>query len=360
MPTAPKPELSRVPLCPHGVVAAAELAARGLGPVLDFSVNANPLGQPPGVAEAAAQAAGDRYPEDGAPRLRAAIAARLGVEQAQVLAGNGSIEIIWLLCAAYLRAGDAVVVVGPTFGEYVRAAAIHGAKPVEYRARAVDGFAPDLAAIVRLVTSTRPRLVFLCNPNNPTGLYLRREEVQRLRRVCREGLLVVDEAYLSFVEEPDSLLDLVDEGLVLVRSLTKDYNLAGLRLGFAVAHPGVVAALETVRPPWSVNAPAQAAGLVALADREHLDLSRRAAREIKAYLSASLSRLGLEVLPGAANFLMVRVGDAAGFRAAMLAKGIAVRDCTSFGLPEYVRIGLRPLPDCRRLVAAAREVLSGG
>jgi histidinol-phosphate aminotransferase len=169
---------------------------------------------------------------------------------------------------------------------------------------------------------------------------------------------VVDEAYLSFVEDADSLLDFVDEGLVLLRSMTKDYALAGLRLGYAVAAPHVIEAMATVRPPWSVNALAQAAGLAALADSEHLPSSRRAVAALRALVTKELGRLGLEVLPGAANFLLVRVGNGAAIRSALLAKGVCVRDCTSFGLPDYIRIGLRPPPESGRLVAAMREVLS--
>jgi len=360
MSTSPRPELAALSPCPHGAIGDAELATLGLPPVVDLSVNANPLGPSPGVAAAVAAADPARYPDDGCLRLRRALADRLGVGLEAIVAGNGSAELIWLLALAYLRQGDRAVIVGPTFGEYARAVAIMGAQPLLWQAKEENGFRPDLAAVVTAVREARPRLVFLCNPNNPTGVYLGREDVMRLLGACADSLLVVDEAYLAFVDGAESLLDLVDRGVVLLRSLTKDCALAGLRLGYALAAPETAAALGAVRPPWSVNAAAQAAGLVALADEAHLRRARQAVREARSYLTAALPKLGLAVVPTVANFLLVRVGEAAAFRAALLRRGFCVRDCTSFGLPRYIRIGLRPLPECRRLVAAIQEVIDDG
>ncbi len=360
MAALPRPELAAVPACPHGAIGEAELAARGLAEVLDFSVNCNPLGPPPGVAAALAAVDPARYPDDECRALRGALAARLGVDAERIIVGNGSIELIWLLAAAYLRPGDAALVIGPTFGEYARAVAIHGGRPLEHRAWAEAGFRPHVGEIAARARELRPRLVFLCNPNNPTGVYLGRAEVRRLSEACVDGLLVVDEAYLSFVERADSLLDLLDEGVVLLRSLTKDYALAGLRLGYALAAPAVIDALRRVRAPWSVNAVAQAAGLAALADEVHLARAQQEVAAARAYLAAELTSLGLAVLPSATNFLLVRVGAATRLREALLRRGCCVRDCTSFGLPEYVRIGLRRVWECRQLVAAWREVLNGG
>ncbi|MHB1415351.1 MAG: pyridoxal phosphate-dependent aminotransferase [Chloroflexota bacterium] len=359
MPTSPRPELAAVPDCPHGSLSDEE-RAHGEGRVVDFSVNGNPLGPAPGVQTALAAAEPARYPDDACRGLRRALAERAGVDEAWVLVGNGSVELIWLLAGAYLRPADGVLVVGPTFGEYARAAAIFGATAVECRAGEGDAFRPDVDRIIAQARVLRPRLVFVCNPNNPTGVYLGRAEILRLLDACAEGLLVVDEAYLAFVDRPHSLLDSLDNGVVLLRSLTKDYALAGLRLGYALAAPEVIAALAKARMPWSVNAVAQAAGLAALADPGHLARAREVVEEAKAYLMDELSCLGLGVLPSAANFLLVRVGDAPSVRAALLARGYGVRDCTSFGLPEYVRLGMRPLAECRGLVAALWEVLRDG
>ncbi len=359
MSTSPRPELEKIGPCLHGSISDAEMIALGLREVLDFSVSGNPLGPPPGVAAAIAATNPARYPDNECLGLRQAVAARFGLGIERVAVGNGSVELIWLLALAYLRPGDAVVVIGPTFGEYARAASIHSGRVILYSAREAELFRPDLGEVIQLIQAYRPRLVFLCNPNNPTGHYLERENVKRLAHACQDGLCVVDEAYLGFVEGVERWLTPTADNVVCLRSMTKDYGLAGLRLGYAVAAPDVVAALDKVRPPWSVNAAAQAAGLAALAEEAHLDRARQVVAQAKGYLIAKLSGLGLAVMPSTANFLLVRVGDAAAFRAALLAKGCCVRDCASFGLPEYARIGIRPLDECQRLARAVEEVLGG-
>jgi histidinol-phosphate aminotransferase len=171
---------------------------------------------------------------------------------------------------------------------------------------------------------------------------------------------VVDEAYLPFCDSPPDLLPLLPSGrLVLLRSMTKDYGLAGLRLGYTVAVPYLAGALQRVRPPWNVSAASQAAGLAALDEEEHVRQGRRAAAEARDYLTGELASLGLRVVPSAANFILARVGDGAAFRSALMERGVCVRDCASFGLPAYVRVGMRPLPECQRLVDAVRGVIAG-
>lgn len=349
--------MSDVPVCPHGSLSAAEAAERGLGAVLDFSASCNPLGVSPRVLAALTAVDPARYPDDGCRQLRRALAELTGLPAEWVVVGNGSVEIIWLLAAAYLRPTDTALVVGPTFGEYARAAAIAGAKVVGWRAGESNGFAVRPEAVAAAVGECRPRLVFLCNPNNPTGAYLRRRDVETILAACHGSLLVVDEAYLRFVSQADSLVDLVGPNLVLLRSLTKDYGLAGLRLGYALAAPEVARVLRTVKAPWSVSATAQAAGLAALADEAHVARGLAEAAVARAYLTRELARLGLPVQPSAANFFLVRVGDARSFGEALLRRGCCLRDCSSFGLPAYVRIGMRPLAECRRLVAAIEEEL---
>lgn len=350
----PRPELRDLAPCPHGAIGEAELAALGLRPedVIDFSVNCNPLGPSPRVREALLTADVARYPDDEANALRQAIAASAGLSPEQVLVGNGSAELIWLVAVAYLRPDDRVLVLGPTFGEYARACRVMGVEPMSLNARPEDGFAPDLVT-AKTMLRARPRLAFLCNPNNPTGTYLSRGQIEDLLAVGQQTLFVIDEAYRTFVEEPWLSDDLATRGnVVLLRSLTKDHALAGLRLGYAAASREVIDALRSVRPPWSVNALAQAAGRAALADAAHLAASRAEVFAAKRYLVEALTDLGWRVHAGSANFLLVEVGDARTLRQALLRRGCCVRDCTSFGLPQYVRIGVRTRPECQRLVEA--------
>lgn len=361
MPIRPRPEVENLTPAVHGGPDYAELAALGLSPdeVIDFSANANPYGPSPQVRAALAGVPLDHYPDAQAIALRERLAQVHGLTPDHIIAGNGTAELIWLLGMAYLQRGDPVVIIGPTFGEYRAAAGLMGARVAEYRAPAAADFHPDIAAIEAIIERQQPRLTFLCNPNNPTGVYLTREAVEALAAACGEGLLVVDEAYRAFVAGPWPSESLVERGLglspaesnvVLLRSMTKDHALAGLRLGYALASPEVVATLKKVQPSWSVNAAAQAAGLAALSDEDHLRETVPKIAEAKAYLVEELTRLGLRVVPSATNFLLVEVDDGRSLRRRLLSRGLMVRDCTSFGLPEYVRIAARRMEECRKLI----------
>jgi len=355
--------LADIPPCLHGSLSFREMAEGGISPdgIIDFSASCNPLGTAPEVSAALAKLDFSRYPDDQAVELRRALGRILGLEAEWIAVGNGSVELVWQLAAAYLEPGDPALVVGPTFGEYSRACRIQGARVDELRFAEDSGFWPDPSAVFGAIRSHCPKLTFLCNPNNPTGRLLAEHQVAEILEACENTLLVVDEAYLPFCDCPPNLLPYLSNGkLLLLRSMTKDHALAGLRLGYAVACPGIIGSLGRVRAPWSVNAAAQAAGLAALEVREQVEKARQVVAEARAYLVERLSALGLGVVPSTANFLLVRVGDGSAFRAALLSRGICVRDCASFGLPAYVRIGVRTLPECRKLVEAAREVLAGG
>ncbi|HEU5315217.1 MAG TPA: histidinol-phosphate transaminase, partial [Chloroflexota bacterium] len=353
----------------HGAVGGAELAERGArrDGVIDFSASTNPLGPSPAVLEAL-RALGSaelgRYPDPAAGALCRALAERLGVGHDALLAGNGTSELIWLMALAYARgAPERVLISGPAYGEYERACRIMGSAVETEAAREADAFRPDVDRLAEHVRRERPRIVWLCNPNNPTGTYLTPERIERVLAACVEVgcLLVVDEAYLAFVEHGRSAIELTDSAhAVVLRSMTKDYALTGLRLGYAVAAPDLVARLRLVQPPWSVGAPAQAAGMAALRDEAHLERSRREVWAARALLVDGLAALDYRALPPAANFVLVDVGprweSAAALRAALFARGCVVRDCASFGLPRHVRIGVRTKEECARLLAALREV----
>ncbi|HVC33523.1 MAG TPA: histidinol-phosphate transaminase [Chloroflexota bacterium] len=339
----------------HGSITDPELDALGLtrDQVIDFSVNTHPFGPSPTAVEAARGAVWTAYPDDGACILRRELAAHNRVTKAEVVVGNGSVELIWLIALAFLEPGDAVVVVGPTFGEYARATRIAGGIVHEYHANLADSFAIDLTAVTDLVRCVDARLVFLCNPNNPTGSLVPLVALRTLAEQLPETLVVVDEAYRQFLDEPPPSTSLLACGnVMLLRSLTKDYALTGLRLGYVLAPAQLTNAVDRVRPHWNVNAIACAVGLAAMRDDAHLERGRAEVRRARAYLTAALTDLGLRVLPATANFILVDVGEARQVRAALLRHGICVRDCSSFGLPTSIRIGLRPLAACERLVAA--------
>ena len=260
---------------------------------------------------------------------------------------------------------NSVLLLTPTYGEYAGVAALAGAEVLRVEASRQQGFRWDLRQAERIILEKRPALVFLCNPNNPTGVYLGPEDVSLLAGACHRtgGLLVLDEAYLNFVEDRWDALALLSQetghNLVLLRSMTKDYALTGLRLGYCLGEHGVIADLARLQPDWSVNGLAQAAGLLALADAGYLPAARKAVGEAKGYLTQELESLGFRVLPSSANYLLAEVGDGSGWREMLMRRGIVVRDCASFSLPDCIRIGIRSLPDCRRLVDAVRDQLEG-
>jgi len=359
LPLHPRPEIEALEPCPHGGPNYAELERLGFAPedVLDFSVSANPFGPPPGVREAFASAAIDRYPDSDSSELRRALAARLHTNPEHIIIGNGSMELIRLIATAYLESKDAIVIPEPTFGEYEVACRIVGSRIVKHRLRPEDNFNLDIAEFIESIRWSRAKAVFLCNPNNPTGRYLSQSDIEKLLTASRDTLVVLDEAYVAFAEDPWPSLDLIKRGnLVILRSMTKDYALAGLRLGYAVAGPDIIESLRKVCPPWNVNAVAQRAGVLALEESGYAERCRDGVLEARDYLVRELAKRGLTPVSTQAHFFMVKVSNAREFRQQLLGHGIMVRDCTSFGLPDYVRIAPRTLPECERLTSAIDEI----
>ena len=299
------------------------------------------------------------YPDTECTDLREALASRLGVSASHILVGNGSTELIHLTARAYIDAGDSAVIFAPTFGEFEASCSMQDAKVISIAALEHSGFAWGIADAARIIGEQSPSLVFLCNPNNPTGCYLSEEDVRRIACALPDhSLLLLDEAYLPFVDTRWNSLPLLDLGNVaLLRSMTKDYALTALRLGYMLAPPNVVERVRGQQHSWSVNAPAQAAGIAALADEDHVNNGRKAVHVARRYIMDELDALGLHYNPPAANFVLVEVGDARALQRTLLTQyRIGVRDCTSFGLPKHIRIGIRKMDDCKRLVAALRHV----
>ncbi len=348
----------------HGGLDDAELRAqaRTRADVVDFSSNVNPLGASRLARRAAAKADLSGYPDGGCLLLREALAERVGVGLEQLMIGNGSTELIHLLARARLRRGSRCLIFAPTFGEYAAAAGLAGADVRFVRASEADGFRWSIAGAVRAIETLRPAVVFLCNPNNPTGVYLDEDAVRQLSTaVGPDGLVVLDASYAPLADDAWDATALLNRGNVaLLQSMTKDHGLAGVRLGFMAARPPVVEATRRLQPTWSVNAVAQAVGLAVLEDEAHVAAARRVVRESKAYLYTQLKAMGVPALPSATNFLLARVGDAPRVRRALLSEGIVVRDCTSFGLPAYIRVAVRGPDECALLTRALREVLRRG
>lgn len=348
----------------HGGLKVAELRSLGLPAerVLDFSASINPLGTSERVRNSISDVDVSAYPDPDCLLLRESLTARLDVEIDRVMIGNGCTELIHLQAQAWLRPGDRCLIFSPTFAEYEVAAVRAGARVQVVRAAEKDSFSWSVGAAGHLLRRTRPKVAFLCNPDNPTGSYFSPDEVSRLQlALAGEGLPILGNSYGALADTIWDFLPLIRTGsIAILRSMTKDHALAGLRLGYLLADPPVVRATRQLQPTWSVNALAQSAGLAALDDERHIVAARKTISEAKQYLCRELGRLGVPFISSAANFMLVRVGDAHGVRSALMTRGLAVRDCTSFGMPQWIRISVRRPEECRRLVRALGEVLVGG
>ena len=356
----------------HGGIKEAELRALGLRPedCLDFSASVSPLGPPDGVWPAIAGVDLAAYPDPHCLELTEAVAARHatdGVTSGHVIVGNGSTEIIHLLTRAYIEqptagCSNSALLLTPTYGEYEGAVRISGGRVLTLEAvREGCGFQWDTGTSVSLISSEKPTLTFICNPNNPTGALIGRSEIEAMAKAVADfgGLLVVDEAYINLSDhwKEGNVVKLATrlDSVVVLRSMTKDYALPALRLGYAIAAPSVIGRLAAFQPDWSVNGLAQVAGVVALADEDYLDKARQAVAASRDCVIERLESLGIQCYPTAANFLLAQVGDAPTLRDRLARQGLFVRDCTSFGLPDCIRIGLRPVEDCIRLMDAIAE-----
>jgi histidinol-phosphate aminotransferase len=328
---------------------------------LKLASNENPLGPSPRAIEALAAAAASVhvYPDGATTALREALAQSLGVPADHIVVGNGSDEILTLIAGAYLRPGDNAVTADVTFSEYNFAVRLFGST---MRFAPLSGGAFDLEAVADRIDS-HTKLVFLCNPNNPTGGYFTQTALEAfLGRVPSTALVVLDEAYCHYVEAddyPDSIPLLKSwPNLLITRTFSKVYGLAALRVGYALASPQVIGHLSVVKQPFNVGTLGQIAARAALADKAFVEKSRAVNREGVAFWQQSLARLGLASLPTQANFIAVGVArDAQQVFTAMAEAGVTIRPLTSFGLPDWIRITIGTREQNELCVAALSRAL---
>lgn len=318
-------------------------AQLGLAEIVRLSANESPLGPSPRAVEAIRAEAprAHLYPDGGATALREALARTLAVGPESVVLGNGADELLGLIAWAALEAGDEVVIPHPAFEPYATLVALAGATAV--RSPLAD-YRLDLDDMARRVTS-RTKAVILCSPHNPTGTIIPSAAFRRFASGLGGDppLLVLDEAYRDFADDPEGADGIAAlpacPTLIVLRTFSKIAGLAGLRVGYGVARPDIVAMLNRVRAPYNVNRLAQAAAVAALEDREHWERTRQLVIHERRFLSAELSRLGFAAAPSQANFLLVDAGGRAeALRTALLKDGILVRDGTAVGFPGHLRI----------------------
>ncbi|MFW6337539.1 MAG: pyridoxal phosphate-dependent aminotransferase [Alkalispirochaetaceae bacterium] len=347
----------------HGGIQTHDLERLGLrrDQLLDFSVGTNPYPPPSSVVEAARSVPIEAYPDSRARRLQEALAALLGLDSRQISVVNGTSQALWLIALAFLRPGDEVLTFPPTYGDYRTVSTIMGARTTELRTRSEDEFVPDLEVASRLIRERPVRVIWLCNPNNPTSTYLSREELEPLLETCRQQdtLLVLDEAYASFSPKRFSTEELIDRyPLLLMRSMTKDFNLNALRLGYIAASAGIAEIIDRVQPPWSVNTPAEEAGLMALQELDYYRRSWKKTAELTESLGVAIEKIGFKRYPVGCNFQLFEGPLELDLAEKLWKRGIKIRDCSSFGLPGFFRIGTSGRSDNDRLTAAIAEIYS--
>ena len=329
--------------------------------VIKLASNENPLGPSPKALEAMRKALDSLhlYPDGNAFYLKRKLAQKLSLKPEQIVFGNGSNEIIEFVGHALMRPGVDVVVSEYCFAIYPIMAKMFGANVVSVPAR---GLGHDLPAMLRAVTP-QTRVMFVANPNNPTGTLAERGEIEHLVAAVPDSvLLVMDEAYIDFLDNAVDLLPLIRSGskpnLLLMRTFSKIFGLAGLRLGYGLGHPELISNLEKVRQPFNINSLIQAGALAALDDEEHLARTRRNNAEGLAYFSEQLRSLHLEFAPSAANFILARVGDGQKVFEAMQRQGVITRPMGGYKLPEWIRITVGTPEENRRCFAALQAALA--
>jgi histidinol-phosphate aminotransferase len=342
----------------------AEVA--GIARAIKLSANESPLGPSPRAIAALRAMAPEahRYPDGGAEQLRRTIGARFGLDPDRIVCGAGSDELIQLLMRAYAGPGDEVLHSAHGFLMYKLSALGVGATPVAAPERALTA---DVDALLARLSS-RTRMVFLANPNNPTGSYLDGDELARLHAGLPEDvLLVIDAAYAEYVRRNDYTpgMDLVDaaDNVVMTRTFSKLFGLAALRLGWLYAKPPVVDVLNRIRGPFNVGTPAQVAGIAALEDLEHQELARAHNERWLPWLAERLTDLGLEVHPSVANFVLVSFDDAGARDAAAASawleqRGVLARAMAAYGLPHCLRLSVGLEDENRAAVRALEEFMA--
>lgn len=335
----------------------------GLEKVVKLASNENPYGCSQKAKDAMLLAvdSSSLYPDGYAYELRMALAEYRGVTPDSLAFGTGSDGLIELICKTFLESGDESVIPSPSFSLYETNVRAAGAVPVIVPCSA--DYKMDLAAMADKITE-KTRVIWFCNPNNPTGLmYTAKEQEEILKRIPDNILVVLDEAYYEFArinpDYPDSLAELLKrDNIIILRTFSKAYGLAGLRVGYAMAHPEIIAQMERVRAPFNVNLVAQYGAIAALSDKEFISMTVNENKKCRAFLCDGFKKLGLSYLESATNFVAVDIKkDSKAAFDALLKKGYIVKGGHALGMPGYLRVSVGTMEECNGFLTALEEVL---
>ena len=366
-----KDSIKNLKPCAHGgeVLDAAGKSGFKREEILDFSSSVNPLGPSEKALEAAKNSFKEipTYPDSNSNELRQAIADHFdGLSKGNVVVGNGSTELMYLFAETFMKKGDTAVIPAPTFGEYESAVRKTGETPKFVRLD--KNFNVDADVFAREMVGAK--IVFLCNPNNPTSILIPTETLTGIieEALEQDSLVFLDEDFLEFVEN-EKALSMINKikaypNLFILRSFTKIFGLTGLRVGYGIASEEIINVLLCAKIPWNVNCLAQAAAVAALKDEEHLRVTRELIKKEKAFLSTELEKIkSFKVFPPDANFFFIDIRKsgltATELKNKLLRQGILIRDCTSFrGLDEYfIRVAVKTRVENERLIEALKRTV---
>jgi histidinol-phosphate aminotransferase len=330
----------------------------GIHDSIKIASNENPLGPSPKAVAAITAALPDlhRYPDGDAFYLKRRLAEKLGIDRSRLILGNGSNELIEMIVRTFLRVGESIVAGEHAFAIYHLCVQAAGGRTITVPHKE---FKFDLEAMARAIAPDT-RIVFLDNPNNPTGtMYTRSEWEAFLRAVPPSVVIVVDEAYFEFVDDPAYPNSLQDQNgdrfLITLRTFSKICGLAGVRVGYGISSPEVIDALNRIRQPFNVNSLAQVGALAALDDEKHIRRTQENNCQGMTYLRRELDRLRLEYAPSWANFLLVKVG--ADTYQQLLPEGVIIRPMGGYGYPDYARVSIGTPIENQRFIAAMEKIL---
>jgi len=332
----------------------------GLKDVIKMASNENPLGPSPKALAAIKRYLPDlnRYPESGCFYLRQTLSKRLKVKPEQLIFGNGSDELIVLALRAFVDEGDEVVVAAPTFLIYEIASKIQGTKikkvPTRY-------FKYNLKAMKCAVTKNT-KMLFIANPDNPNGSYVTKYELEEFLKGLPESMIVfIDEAYFDFVAEkdyPNGLNYIAKNKIIVTRSFSKSYGLAGLRIGYGVSSPEIIRYMDSVREPFNVNSMAQIAAIAALKDRGFLSKTKKVTEKGRRFLYGEFKKMGLRYIPSVTNFVLFEVGkDAAEICKRLLKKGVIVRNMKAWGMDTFIRVTVGKEKENKRFIKELKRII---
>lgn len=335
----------------------------GLDDIIKMASNENPLGPCPKAVEAIKQVLDQLniYPDSNCFQLKEKLARKLHINDEQIIIGNGSDEILMLIASAFVTPADEIIFCQPSFAEYEFTSTVMGGNMVAVPLK--EDFSHDLDAILNSINE-KTKLIYLCNPNNPTGNIVAEKDLDRfMEKVPADILVVIDEAYFEYANHPEyvSGLKYLHSGkpVMVLRTFSKIYGLAALRVGYGITSIEIAQAIQKVKEPFNVNMLAQVAACAALDDIEHLNKSKTVNLQGRKYLYDEFDKMGLSYVPTEANFVFVNVGkDSKEVFQALLKKGIIIRPGNIFGFPEYLRITIGTPEENERFIKGLQSVLS--